>query len=175
MIYYDKDDGAGGGGAPAEERDVQPKSFEEWLSSQDDEVRELYEQHTSGLKSALEKEKEARKSLSQQLKELVPKAEKGSELEQKLTETVSRLESAERRALFAEQANQVECVNPKAAYALAVSEDLFDENGQPEWKKIKEIAPELFRRTAKTDAGVNESAPVDINAAIRKATGRFNR
>ena len=45
-----------------------------------------------------------------------------------MTELQSKLEQSERRATFAEEAQRPEigCLNAKAAYALAVAENLFD-------------------------------------------------
>jgi predicted nuclease with TOPRIM domain len=179
-FYFDADDGKGGGGADADKgKDTQTtdaKDFESWLDGQDDKVKELYQTHTSGLKSALEKERGERKDLSDQLKELLPKAEKGSELEKQLTETVGKLEAAEKRASFVEQAIKPEigCVNVKAAYALALADDLFDKHGDPDWDELKKSAPELFRKAGKTDggAGGDKTPGNDINAAIRRAAGR---
>jgi len=156
-------------------------SFEEYLQTAEPAVKELYETHISNLKNALNAERENRRKLSEQLKELAPKAEKGSELERKLAETAKLLEEAEqrsteynRRATFAEQAIRpgVNCSNIKAAYALAVSEGLFDEDNSPKWKELQKLAPELFRATKQTNAGNTEkSDSSDINAAIRRAAG----
>jgi len=116
-----------------------------------------------------------KKTLSAQLKELLPKAEKGSELEAQLTETVSKLESAERRAAFAEQAikPEVSCSNVKAAYALALADNLFDKDGNPDWTTIKQTAPELFRKPSSTDGGAGNRQPPkeDIYTAAMRAAG----
>lgn len=156
-------------------------SFDEYLSTLEEPIVKLYEENISGLKNALESERENRRKLSEQVKKLNPLAEKGSEIEQKLTETVKLLEEAEqrsvelqRRALFAEQAirPEVSCSNVRAAYALAVSEGSFDRDGNPDWDRLREIAPELFKTTSQTNAGNNSKPkPHDINAAIRRAAG----
>lgn len=179
-IYFDADKDAGGdGGKPADGGQNQAKTFETFdafIEKQDTKVKELYEKHTSGLKSALEKERDEKRDLSKQLKDLLPKAEKGSELEKQLSETLTKFEAAERRASFAEDAIKPEigCVNIKAAYALAVADNLFDRQGKPDWMEIKRVAPELFRKAGSTDGGAGgKSEPInDINAAIRKAAGR---
>jgi hypothetical protein len=178
-FYFDADDGKGGGGADADKgKDTQTtdaKDFESWLDGQDDKVKELYQTHTSGLKSALEKERGERKDLSDQLKELLPKAEKGSELEKQLTETVGKLEAAEKRASFVEQAIKPEigCVNVKAAYALALADDFFDKTGSPNWEDIKKAAPELFRKPGSTDGGAGNTSQLrdDLVTATKRAAG----
>lgn len=188
QIFYDAGDGAGGGAAdPNEDADKdqpQEETFDMWLESQPEELKtkvtELYETNVSGLKTALKSERDEKKELSAQLKELLPKAEKGSELEKQLTEMASKAESAERRAFFAEEAIKPEigCRNIRAAFALATAEDLFDKRGNPNWGEIKTQAPELFGAgTANANAGANTNKDPkpkqnDMNAFIRGSTGR---
>jgi len=165
----------------SEQKEQSYGSFEEFVNTLDEQKKELYSNHISGLKNALKNEKENRRKLAEQVKALSPAVEKGSELERKLAETAKLLEEAEqrsteynRRATFAEQAIRpgVNCSNIKAAYALAVSEGLFDEDNSPKWKELQKLAPELFRATKQTNAGNTEkSDSSDINAAIRRAAG----
>lgn len=158
------------------------KSFDEFLQSQPEDIRGLYETTVSGLKNALDSERDNRKKLAEQVKALSTQAEKGSELEKQLTETVKLLQEAEQReaeskrqAKFAEQAirPEVSCGNVKAAYALAVAEGLFSEQGEPDWKKLRSIAPELFRLNRTTDAGNTGKSTTseDMNAVIRRQAG----
>lgn len=158
-------------------------TFEEYLATLDKPVKDLYEQHTHGLKTALEKEREDRKKLKESFDSLKSAAEKGSELEGKLRDATKLLEEAdaryqevERRANFTEQAIKPEigCTNVRAAYALAVSENLFDSKQNPDWKSIKSAAPELFKSGKFTDAGKNNKSNIsdfDMNAALRRAAG----
>lgn len=157
----------------------QYETFDDFLASVDEPIRNLYEKHTSGLISALDKERSSRKELEKQMKELLPKAEKGSTLEKELAERVRELEESEkkyveieRKARFAEEANSanIKCTNVKAAYALATLENLFEENGAPKWNEIRKFAPELFKISG-TDAGSTNSNTLtgDVNAAIRQA------
>jgi predicted nuclease with TOPRIM domain len=175
-MFYEADKGKEGEGETPKPETKQPETFDAWIEKQDDKVKELYQTHTSGLKSALEKERDEKKLLSGQLKELLPKAEKGSDLEKQLSETLIKMDAAEKRASFVEQAIKPEigCVNVKAAYALALADDLFDKNGRPDWSEIKKTAPELFRKAGSTDGGAGGETPPanDINSAIRRATGR---
>lgn len=191
-FFYDAD-GKGGGpadqpsdkkGGENKDKDLPPEeTFDTWLDAQPEELKmkvaELYNKNVSGLKSALQSERDEKKGLSTQLKELLPKAEKGSELEKQLTEMASKAEAAERRALFAEEAIKPEigCRNIKAAYAIAIAEELFDKRGNPDWEKIKAAAPELFGSViANANAGVGThnvpAAKNDMNSFIRKAAGR---
>jgi hypothetical protein len=156
-----------------------PASFEAWLDAQPDEVKTLYQAHTTGLHNTVKATREERDALSRQIKDLLPKAEKGSELEKSLSEISTRLEQAERRAAFAEEAVKPEigCRNPKAAFLLAQADNLFDRKGNPDWAAIKAAAPELFGQpTANGNAGAGtqngaQTRP-DMNSFIRSAAGR---
>lgn len=156
------------------------ETFDEYLATVDQPIVDLYKEHTSGLKSALEKERDERKELSEKVKALHSKAEKGSDLEQQLSETLKDLEAkeaqiaeAQKRMRFVEQATtpEIGCVNPKAAWAIAATDDLFDRHGEPDWDELKKVAPQLFRKTS-TDAGKNNVVTgADINAEIRRKAG----
>ena len=87
------------------------------------------------------------------------------------------LQVAERKAAFNEDASRPEvgCSNPKAAYALATAEDLFDRQGRPDWNALKQAAPELFRKPGpgNSDGGAgNGNQPhLTMNDIIRRAAG----
>jgi hypothetical protein len=154
----------------------QPESFEAWLQEQPEEVKALYEGHITGLKNTVAATRTERDDLKKQLQGLAKQAEKGSESEKQLNEALGRIELAERRANFMEEAIRPEigCKNPRTAYALATAEDLFGKNGSPDWTQIKATAPELFGGTGKGNAGsgTGEDHKVqDMNAFIRKAAG----
>ena len=179
------DNGAGSGGTPAgsggEGDGGTPKpelTFDAWYGGADEQVKALVEGHVSGLKTALATERQGRSELSKQIKDLAAKAEKGSELEKQLTEASAKLEAAEKRASFAEDAirPEVGCTNVKAAYALAIAENLFDSRGRADWNAIKTAAPELFRRagagSADGGAGTGQGPKLDMNSIIRRAAGR---
>lgn len=114
-----------------------------------------------------------------QIKELLPKAEKGSELEKSIAEINSKLEASEKRALFLEQVIDpaVQCRNPKAAWLLAEAGEFFDRKGNPDFTALRAAAPELFGLpTARANAGNGTQAPPNpsqsMNAFIRKSVGR---
>ena len=156
------------------------ESFEAFLEKQPEDVKKLYESHTTGLRNALNSERSSNKDLSNQLKKLAEKADKGSELEKQLSEYASKYEQAERRATFAEDAIKPEigCTNVKAAFAIAQADDLFRRDGSPDWDGIKKAAPELFQKAGsgapgKAGAGTDKPpAKEDMNAIIRRAAGR---
>jgi hypothetical protein len=168
---------------PAAQEDGQqaqaPANFEEWLKSQPDAVQHLYNEHTTGLRNTVQATRRERDDLAKQVKEALTKAEKGSELEKSLSELSTKLELAERRASFAEEAARPEigCVNSRLAWLVAVDSDLFTRNGQPDWAAIRAAAPELFaKRPASANGGDGTAAAPtsgpSMNAFIRAASGR---
>ncbi len=155
------------------------KDFDEFLAKQPDAIRQLYQTKTIGLQNTVKATRDERDALSKQLKDLLPKAEKGSELEKSLNEALSKIEQTERRAQFVEEAVKPEigCSNPKAAWLIAQSDDLFDRKGNPNWDAIKAAAPELFAKkptNAHGGEGTNTTPPTgkNMNNFIRAATGR---
>jgi hypothetical protein len=155
-----------------------PATWEAFLDGQPDEIKGLYGQYVSGLQNAVKATREERDALAKQVKDLATKSEKGSEAEKSLTEFASRLEAAERRAVFFEDAIRPEigCSNPRLALALATADNLFDRKGAPDWNAIKAAAPEIFRKpTANGNAGagtVNQPQKADMNSMLRQAVGR---
>jgi hypothetical protein len=156
-----------------------PASWEEFLETQPEEVKALYGTHSEALLNTVKATRDERDTFKKQVKELASKAEKGSELEKSLTDMTARLEAAERRAAFLEEAAkpEVQCRNTRAAWLLAEASDLFDKKGNPDWAAIKREAPELFGTpVANANAGNNtQQAPSphqNMNSFIRKAAGR---
>ena len=155
------------------------ETFEAWLEKADPTVKTLYEQHTAGLRNTVKATRDERDALTKQVKDLLGKSEKGSQAEKDLTAALAKMETAEKRATFAEDAVRPEigCSNPKLAYILAVDGDLFDRKGNPDWAAIKTAAPELFRKAniPNGDAGNGTNQPngkADMNQVLRGALGR---
>jgi hypothetical protein len=148
--------------------------FEAWLAKAEEPVQKAYAEHVTGLKSALTKERDNVTGLNNQLKAMAKKAEKGSELEQTLLDFTTKLDAAEKRADFMEDAVKPEigCRNPKAAWVLAVADDLFTKTGSPDWRSIQLAAPELFGKIvpkSKGGNGTDETPPpaATMNDIIR--------
>lgn len=160
-----------------ENNEEAPASFEAILEK-DPKIKELYEQHTAALLNTVKATRDERDGLKGQVKDLLAKSEKGSENEKMLTEALQKLEATERRATFVEEAVKpgIDCRNPKAAYALAVTIDAFDKRGNPDWNLLKKEAPELFgKQTPPAHGGSGTEAPPEaksINDMIRRAAGR---
>jgi hypothetical protein len=160
-----------------------PVSFEDWLGKQDETTRKLYEEHTKGLKSALQGERDARKAetakLSRELREASKRLEEGSEARKALEGVTGQLEAAEARAAFYEEAIRPEigCNNPRLAFIAAQDGGLIDGKGRISWDVLKAQFPELFRPKvppASAGAGTQAQPPRSggMNEFIRKAAGR---
>jgi len=158
--------------------DATPATWDAFLDKQPAEIKALYTNHSQSLLNTVSATRDERDAFKRQIKELMPKAEKGSALETTLTEISSKLEVAERRADFLADAvkPEIECRNPSAAWVIAKAQDLFTKNGQPDWKAIKAAAPEFFgapSTTGHAGNGTDKPAPkAGMNEYIRHMTGR---
>jgi hypothetical protein len=167
------------GGKPGEAKSAAPSTWDEALKGLPEDMQTLYSTHISGLRNTVQATRQERDELARQIKELLPKAEKGSELEKSLTEFSTKLAQSEQRAAFYEEAGRPEigCRNPKAAFLLAQADNLFDRKGNPDWAAIKAEAPELFGAPSVTsNAGDGTSkkptGQMTMNELIRRAAGR---
>lgn len=158
-----------------------PQTWEDWLNAQADDVKALYEAHTNGLRSALNSERESKRELERQLREMRDKAEKGSEAETRLNEMVSALETANRRADFVVEAAKPEngVADIEAAWLIvnAKADTFFDRKGNVNFALLKQQHPMLFRAAkappGNAGSGVGqEGGKQDINDWIRSAAGR---
>jgi hypothetical protein len=161
--------GNGGGGAPA--------SFDEWLAGQGEEAKGLVTGHIGKLQSALSDERTQRRSLAKQIDDLSKQAEQGSQLRTQLEKLSADFEGASRKAAFYESA-PAEVTNLRLAWLVATDAGLLDEKGRTDWAKLREAAPELFKRVtppANAGAGAKQAGVDDgrsMNAFIRAASGR---
>lgn len=153
-------------------------TFDEWISSADETVKTIVNNRFTALENTVKATREERDALKAEMKKQLKNASAGSEAEKSLNEALEKLERTERKASFLEEAMKpgIGCRNPKAAYALAIAEDLFTRAGLPDWSAIKESAPELFGSLVprgNAGSGTNEQTPnnTDMNAVIRKMAG----
>lgn len=191
--FFAPDDGAGGagagngGGTPGNDQggtpgdgDQTPENFEAWLEEQPEEVQSLYETHTQGLRSALNTERDSRKDLEKQLRDLAKKAEKGSENETQLTQMADQLAETERQNTFYDAAHDAGVANLKLAWMAAKESGLVRSDGNADFAALKEKYPELFGATTKPpkgnggDGSRDPNSKADFNTAIRRAAGRIN-
>lgn len=169
-----------------------PATYEDWVKEQPEPVKALVETHISGLQSALASERTERKKLSNQLRELTEKAEKGSELETRLNELSNELETSDRRADFYEAASVAGITGPniKLAWLAVQTDGLMEEflNGRSKkvdytglFERMKTDYQSLFttrpapppRGNAGNGAGTQPApAQPDFNTMIRRAAGK---
>ncbi len=152
------------------------QEFEKWLDAQSVEVKNLIQERFTALENTVKAVRNERDTFNAELKKLGEKLEKGSEAETKLLEMTSKLSSLEKKTNFFEKATSEGCIRPNVAFSLASTENLFKDDGNPDWKRIKENAPELFKvMNTKNDAGsgTHNVAPLnDANQALRDAAKR---
>lgn len=163
--------------------DQQPGSetltFDKWLATQPDNIKDLLDDHTGGLKSALDDERRERKSLAARLKELGKQADNGSELQKQLQELTGNLTAADTKATFYEDAHEAGVKNLRLAWMAAKEYDLIDGKGKVNFDQLKTFAPELFSAVKFVPNGnagngaqqKGVQAP-DMNRAIRVMAGR---
>lgn len=145
----EKPQGASGktDGAQQQTEQTKPADFEAWLAAQPDEIRELYETHTNGLKSALDKERKANKKRDDeairkeqeardaQLSEADKASKKIAQLEQERNELqqAMRLIQAREALAVAAEKEKIEFASPQAmrdAFEIALQAAEFDDEGK---------------------------------------------
>lgn len=156
-----------------------PQSFDDWLKDQPETIKSLYSTHTSGLKSALQKERDDNKALTKQLKELSGKLEEGSEARKALDGITQQLEVESGRADFYEEASSKGVADLKLAWLAIQAEEDLVHRGKVDFDALKERHPQLFaqqppipRGNAGSGAGQPPGGASDMNTLIRKASGR---
>lgn len=144
------------------------QQFDSWLAGQDEPTRTLIGARFSTLESTLSTERETRKELSKQLKDLSGKLDANSEAAKQLATIQSSMEAERKRADFYEQATAAGCVKLKPAYLVAQADNLTID-------QVKTQYPELFaiNRSPVTHAGNGTGGPpapaATMNDLIRRA------
>lgn len=154
------------------------QTFDTWHKGLGESEKALLDNHVTGLKSALDAERGAKKDLEKQLRDLAGKAEKGSEFEKQLSETADKLVKESKRADFHEAAHAAGVKNLKLAWTVVNQDELFKRDGSPDFDELKKGYPELFASTTNTNAGAgsgagqNGAGGASMNDIIRQAAGR---
>lgn len=172
-------------GNAAQGQETGSLQWDTWLGDQPREVQTLIDTHTKGLRTALQSERQQRSDLAKQLREATKGLEKGSEIQKSMEAVTAKLEQAELRARFFEDAAKpdVNCTNPRMAMLAAQELSAIDGHGKIDWSAIKTAFPEIFRQASKVpqgNAGAGTGSPPPtgmdpgkaMNALIRKAAGR---
>lgn len=167
-------DGAGGKPAAAPE----PLVYETWIDGQPDEVKTLLTENTTGLKTALASERDGRKILEGEIRDMAKKADGDQKVA--LEGMADKIESADQKTVFYEDAHAAGMTNLKLGYQAALADEMFDRKGNVNFDTMKTEYPELFsgkgKGTPKGGAGDGHNndhkTPFDMNARIRQASGR---
>lgn len=155
--------------------------FDSWMAALPDDqrktVKTLFDAKVQKLQNTVRDTRDERDRFQKQLREAAKGAAKGSEQQEQLTKLADDLQRANVRADFYEEAPVQGCRNPKAAYLIAVSGELFRKGGEPDWTAIKAAAPELFEKpNPRNNAGSGTSAGVhkgqSVNDWIREQAGK---
>jgi hypothetical protein len=169
-------------GAPTGETPVapaQPVSFEEWYKTLAPEQQEALDVHIDGLKTALKGERDGRKTLEKQLRDLAKNADEGSELRQQLDKLATEQALTNAKASFYEAAHAANVKNLRLAWLAAQDASLVDaRTGEADLKALREVAPELFIAkpapsvNAGNGAGQNGVREPSMNDFLRASRGR---
>lgn len=164
-----------------------PQTWDEWLATQPEaqrtQISGLYERQNSKLLSALDRERDERKGLQKQLRDMAKTADTGSDVQTQLTAIADQLAAAERRAdFFREAANpKVGLVDGEGAWLIANSkpDEYFDKRGNLNVDLLKERHPGLFAQPKPTPRGnagngtqQEPGSAAGMNQFIRRAAGR---
>ena len=159
--------------------DAKPVSFEDWYKGLAPEQQEAVDTHIDGLKSALKSEREERKTVERQLREIAKRAEEGSDLRQQLDTLATEQATANAKATFYEQAHGAGVKNLRLAWLAAADAGLVDaKSGECDFGRLKQAAPELFApklaagNNAGNGAGQTGVKEPSMNDWLRAAAGR---
>lgn len=132
------------GQAPAGGSNQQPVlTWDSFLADQPDEVKALAETANSGLKTALQAERDARKQLDTQLKKIGKTAGDNAELTQTINDLRAQLDGQTRKANFATDLGS-SVSDVELAYLAAEKLEAFDRDGRVNVEKLKAAHPALF-------------------------------
>lgn len=152
-----------GGGTP----------FEQWLTGQTDEVRQLIDGHVAGLKSALQSERDQRKNFEADLKAAIKAAGENQEARDALKGVQDKLAGYQKQVGFYEAATAAGVKNLRLAYLAAQQDGLIADDGTVKLESLKVNYPELFGKTTpppgNAGAGTGSLPPgkVDMDSLLR--------
>lgn len=160
--------------------ETKPTSFEEWLKGQSQQVRDWIDGHVTGLKNALQSQKDANASLRAKLQSVSEDSKKDAE--GRIAAMQAELAAERQRNTFNEGAAKLGIKNSKLAFIAAKEAGLLHEDGTLKEDKFKEQFPELLGVTEPikkpvtgAGAGAGEVKPVgdmNWNDAVRASAGR---
>ncbi len=188
FCYSPEDKGGGGNGDDDQAKDKDKGKDEDkgkslawkpWHDALPKEAQELIATRESGLKTALDSERDARKDAEKDLRAVAKDLEEGSEAQKKVLTLADDVAEGTKKADFYEDAHKAGVSNLKLAFLVATDEGLFDKRGNANFDKLKEGFPELFgkKRVVDPNAGDGTDTLPDgqkkgMNEYIRDAAGK---
>lgn len=153
------------------------ENFDTWISKQPETVRNSFDTHVDGLKSALKSERDERKTLEKQLRDLSKSAETGSEFKVQVDKLANDLQESDNKATFYSEAHDAGVKNLKLAWVAAREFGAIDRYGKVDISKLRINAPEVFTTPrlatppANAGNGANQDGVTkpDMNSFMRGA------
>lgn len=156
-FWREVDKGAGGSAASAPTGDgsgsdastsspTEEVDFDAWQAEWSPAQKTAFSVYEHGLKSALEKERNAKSEMEKQLRSLSKKTEGQADVQQQLQSMADALKEATEEASFMREAAgpQVRCTHAKLAWLAAKEDGLIDADGKTDWDGLKKGYPQLF-------------------------------
>ena len=184
-FYSPEKDGEGNGSEdgesekPAGKKEEAPLEWDTFHGSLPEKAQKLIAGHESGLKTALETERDARDTAEKGLRAVAKDLEDGSKAQKEVLRLADDNAAINVKADFYEDAHKAGVSNLKLAYLVAKDDDLFDNRGNVNFEKMKEANPELFGKKKVPEGSGGEGTggalpgkKKDMNAAIRKMAGQ---
>lgn len=194
-IYYESNaDGGAGAGAGSDSSNNgnggnqgDPENFtnfEDWYKALPEDHQKIVapaKTHFEKMQATVKRTREERDTFQSQLRDAMKKTKEGSPEREQLEKLSNDLEMANQRANFYEEAPSHKCLFPKAAYALALKESLFDKKGNIDWKALEAEEPGLFGeakpklpKKGGAGSGTDEqpAKAANMNNWIRQAAGK---
>lgn len=188
FCYSPDTDGDGGNGDDDQAKDKDKGKDEDkgkslawkpWHDALPKEAQELIATRESGLKTALDSERDARKDAEKDLRAVAKDLEEGSEAQKKVLTLADDVAEGTKKADFYEDAHKAGVSNLKLAFLVATDEGLFDKRGNANFDKLKEGFPELFGKKRVTDSnagdgtgGLPDGKKAGMSEFIRASSGK---
>lgn len=185
MLPEDNNEGTGekdkeqqdGGTPPA---NTKPPTFDAVYNTLPQDQRTVLDGHISGLRTALKDERDGRKALEKQLRDLSKQAEEGSAIKTQLTAMAEEQATTAAKATFFETAHDAKVKNLRLAWLAAIDYKLVDvRTGEADFDKLRKMTPELFEvktpPQGNAGAGAKQTgmdSQKTMNDFIRTASGR---
>lgn len=168
-----------GSGTPPDNETPEVVKFDDWYNTLTEPYQEALDEHIAGLRSALTNEREGRKALERQVRELSKKADAGSEVQKQLDSIAGNLAQETQRSTFYETAHSAGVKNLRLAWLAAQDAKLINNDGSVDMAKLKETAPELFASSKPavpsanggTGSGNPPAQQRSMNDVLRSAAG----